>query len=279
MDLEDITYEYSREETIAAVSDYYTFLTQMYIEDSHVVYPPPGGWPEIVNADPAVLQSFGKSDEVLALLAHLPYIRCSWENPAEVAPGCTVADWPDLITSLSKPLRPGESVTQARSVRLATEGTFCDISPSHVVGLTTSLDQAMVLDTKHGIIHWEDCPGRIDFGGHCKTNVDWSELDDGVSQEEADWRYGATAWTIPDFFEVLKDQFIRLNWLPISHFTVREAQGEYHGEEGMMAMLKDTYRQHGWPDLTVYSKSDCVKAVKKAMAEGYPESVCYRRDI
>ncbi|KAH6851102.1 hypothetical protein B0I37DRAFT_373202 [Chaetomium sp. MPI-CAGE-AT-0009] len=277
MDPEDITY--SREATIAAVSDYYTFLTRMHMHESHVVYPPPGGWPEIVDADPAVLQSFGKSDEVLALLAHLPYVRSSpyvlssWEIP-EVAPGCTVADWPHLITLLSSTQQE-----DAYSLRLHTEGTFHSFSPPHVVGLIDSQDQAMVLDTKHGIIHWEDCPGRINYGGHCKINVDWADLDDGVPQEEADWRYGAIAWTISDFFEVLKDQFVQLDWLPIGHFTLRApADGEYPGEEGMMVMLQDFYRQHGWPDLAAYRKTDCLKAVKKAMAERYPESVCYRTE-
>jgi hypothetical protein len=47
MDLEDITY--SREATIAAVTDYYTFLTRMYLNKSDITYPPSGGWPSIVN--------------------------------------------------------------------------------------------------------------------------------------------------------------------------------------------------------------------------------------
>lgn len=278
-DEEAVIYSYSQEETIAAISAYYTFLTQMYLEESQVVYPPPGGWPEIVDADPAVLRSFGKSDEVIALLAHLPYIRCSWEDSAQISLGSAAANWPDLITLLSKPLPPGDTMTRAEEVRLYTEGTFYRISPPHVIGLIRNRDEAMVLDTKHGVIHWEDCPGRINYGGHCKVNIDWSELDpdETVSQEEADWRYGATAWTVSDFFEVLKDQFIQLHWLPISSFSLRAfVDKDYHGEEGMMAMLRETYRKHGWPDLAVYRKSDCLKAVKKAMAEKYPDSVCYR---
>ena len=73
MDLDDITY--SREAAIAAVTDCYKFLTRMHVPErvpSHV--PPAEGWPAIVNADPATLQCLGKSDEVLALMAHLPYL-------------------------------------------------------------------------------------------------------------------------------------------------------------------------------------------------------------
>jgi hypothetical protein len=276
---EERIYKYSREETIAAISDYYTFLTQMYMDESHVVYPPPGGWPEIVNADPAALESLGKSDEVIALLAHLPYIRGDWDDAAQITPGSSVADWPDLITLLSEPLPPGDGMTRAEEVRLYTEGTFCRISPPHVVGLIRNRDQAMVLDTKHGVIHWEDCPGKVRHGEHCKVSVDWSELDpdETVSQEEADWRYDATAWTVSDFFEVLKDQFIHLHWLPISSCSLRTfVDVDYPGEEGMMAMLRETYREHGWPDVPIYPKSDCLEAVKKAMSERYPDSVCYR---
>ena len=101
-----------------------------------------------------------------------------------------------------------------------------------------------------------------------------------MPEEEADWRYGATAWTIPDCFEVLKYQFTNLHWIPISFFALRApAGGEYAGEDGMMAMLHDIYRQHGWPDLTVYRKADCLKAVKTAMKERHPGSTCYRKDI
>ncbi|KAK4235293.1 hypothetical protein C8A03DRAFT_46546 [Achaetomium macrosporum] len=256
-DLEDITY--FREATIAAVTDYYTFLTRMYLNESHVVYPPAGGWPSIVNADPAALQSLGKSDEVLALMAHLPYIRYAFdtvgalEDTAQVTPGSTVADWSDLIPRLS-------SSYGGDSLRILTEGTFADISPPHVFGLFRNRDEAMVLDAELDIFG-----DRRGF-----TDVDW-DLDDEVSQEEADWRHSAPAWEISDFFKLLKDQLIRLDWIPISPFTVRDGHNrDWPHEKGMMGMLEDIYRQHGWPDLAVYRKSDCLRAVQKAMAEKYP---------
>ncbi|KAK4233823.1 hypothetical protein C8A03DRAFT_38435 [Achaetomium macrosporum] len=92
--------------------------------------------------------------------------------------------------------------------------------------------------------------------------------------------YSAVSTAIPfeisDFFKLLKDQFVHLDWIPISPFTVRDGHDrDWPHEEGMMAMLEDIYRQHGWPDLAVYRKSDCLKAVQKAMAERYPESCCY----
>jgi len=274
MDLEDVSY--SREATIAAFTDYYIFLTRMYLKESHIVYPPAGGWPAIVNADPATLQYLGKSDEVLALLARLPYIRHPVyghsDDNAEVAPCHVIADWTDFIAGLTP--------DTAQESRLITEGELAQmrINPPHVVGLTWNRDEAWVLDTELGIIHWQDCPSRIDFGDGRTASIEW-DLEDEVSEEEAGWRQSATAWAIPDFFELLKDQFIQLKWIPISHSTLTGVpEDEDDDEEGMIPMLQEIYREHGWPDLAVYRKSECLAAVQKAMAEHYPDSVCWRGD-
>jgi hypothetical protein len=274
MDLQDVSY--SREATIAAFTDYYTFLTRMYLKESHVVYPPAGGWPAIVNADPAALQCLGKSDEVMALLARLPYIchpiHGHSDDDAEVAPCHVIADWTDFIADLTP--------DTAQESRLITEGELAQmrINPPHVVGLTWNQDEAWVLDTELGIIHWQDCPSRIDFGDDRMPNVEW-DLEHEVSEEEAGWRQSATAWAIPDFFKLLKDQFIQLKWIPISHSTVKGVpDDEDDDDEGMIPMLQDIYREHGWPDLAVYRKSECLAAVQKAMAENYPDSVCWRGD-
>ncbi|OLN87543.1 hypothetical protein CCHL11_06201 [Colletotrichum chlorophyti] len=273
-DLEEITY--SRAATIAAISSYYDFLTKMYLNESKVIHPPSGGWPSIVNADPDALRTLGKSDEVLQLLAHLPYIRSprNWHNDAEAAPECILAEWQDLIAYLS----PG-SVTGGEDMRIASEGaTFASLAPSHVFGLGFGgRDNAvMVLDTKLGIIHWEDCPARIEWGNWKEQAL--YEPDDDVPEEEAHWRYSAAAWAIPDFFEVLKDQFRTLNWIPISPYTVRSAAScGGPQEEGMASTLQDIYHEHGWPDLATYRKAECLEAVKKVLLERYPDSVCIRR--
>ncbi|TPX16146.1 uncharacterized protein E0L32_004141 [Thyridium curvatum] len=275
LQLEDITY--SRTATIAAVSDYYRFLATMYLENSQVIYPPEGGWPSIVNADREVLQSLGKSDEVLALLAHLPYIRCprNWNDDAEAAPGCVFADWQQLIKRLGEP----SSGFTGESVRIMTEGAeFTELAPAHVVSLTAGdrENPVLILDTKLGIIHWEDgCPPELEDSGWFGERVDY-EPDDDVPDEEAQWRYSATAWAIPDFFDALKAQFVELQWIPISQHCVRGVSGCGSDEVGMVAMLQDIYREHGWPDLGAYRKSKCLAAVRKAMSENYPTSACLR---
>ena len=80
----------------------------MYLNESHVAYPPAGGWSATVNADAAALQCLGKSDEVLALMAHLPYLS---EQTVEISPGSTVAHWattlpPSLPATLRARISP-----------------------------------------------------------------------------------------------------------------------------------------------------------------------------
>ena len=43
----DITYD--RDATVAAVKDYYKFLTDMYLDEDVVQHPPADGWPNIDN--------------------------------------------------------------------------------------------------------------------------------------------------------------------------------------------------------------------------------------
>ncbi|OIW30217.1 hypothetical protein CONLIGDRAFT_680996 [Coniochaeta ligniaria NRRL 30616] len=304
---------YSHEATIAAVSDYYNFLTKLYLKDSQVLYPPDGGWPSITTADSATLACLGKSDEVVTLLAHLPNIHDpgDWHHAAEGVPGCFFAEWQHCFKILNK---KNDMLTGA-DLRLITEGPeFCHVSPPHVVGLTNG-DPIMVLDTKLGIIHWNECPSYIeDCYGSRGVDYDPPDEDDeeddecgddededgdecedeeqddvkdkdsshedhndddkrnaAIRAEERVWRESASAWPIHDFFKILKDQFRKLQWIPISQHEVWDASWSCARDgEGMIPMLRDIYHQHGWPDFAQYRKSECLAAVQKALKERYP---------
>ncbi|KAK8080352.1 hypothetical protein PG997_008170 [Apiospora hydei] len=101
-ELEDVSY--SEAECVAAVGAYYEFLTKMYLDESEVIYPPKGGWPSIAQADPEVLARFGKTDKVVSLLAHLPYIRNTGgiEDGIQATPECPFADWDDIFTYIPR---------------------------------------------------------------------------------------------------------------------------------------------------------------------------------
>ncbi len=63
---------HSREAAVAAASEYFGFLAKMYLDESNILRPPEGGWPEITVDR---LKGLGKTDEVVMLLRHLPYLR------------------------------------------------------------------------------------------------------------------------------------------------------------------------------------------------------------
>ena len=57
---------------VSALSSFYTFLTSMpYIPISSLLLPPPSGWPDIPTHQ---LRSQGKTEAVISLLAHIPYL-------------------------------------------------------------------------------------------------------------------------------------------------------------------------------------------------------------
>lgn len=66
-------------EAISAISNFYNLIAKLpHIDPAALVYPPPGsssssnGWPDINTKE---LRKRGKTDEVITLLRHLPYLR------------------------------------------------------------------------------------------------------------------------------------------------------------------------------------------------------------
>lgn len=63
---------YDRDKAVAAVTEFYTFLTtHLHFDPSERKTPPPTRWPEIT---PARFSFLGKTDTVIDLLKHLPYL-------------------------------------------------------------------------------------------------------------------------------------------------------------------------------------------------------------
>ncbi|KAI1772845.1 hypothetical protein F4818DRAFT_126372 [Hypoxylon cercidicola] len=271
-ELEEITY--SRDATIGAIHDYYSFLTRMYLNEATVIMPPEAGWPNITSADESHLERLGKTDEVINLLAHLPYIRADGDqnDRAHGAPDCFFADWQSLIHALV------QGKTDGGELRIITEGAeFYENAPPHVIGLTAGADNSLfVLDTELGIVHWSECRGEI------RDNPSREPVEDDpydyAPDNEADWRNDAPAWAVADFFELLKDQFRELKFIPISPHTVTSVYVQRdQRSEGMIPMLRDIYWEHGWPDLEHYRKRECIQAIQNALEERFPHEADYHR--
>jgi hypothetical protein len=257
--LEDITY--SRDETIAAVHDYYEFLTNLYLDKDKIIFPPPDGWPEITTRS----FTLSKSKEVITLLKHLPYIKSTSNDAidAEGAPNCSFADWRDIFAR----------VAGRETITIGTEDSFISKHVSkHVVGLTCGgmYNPRFLLDVKQGTIQWYKCPGAlVDEPIHEPVQDD--PYDYCSEDEEAEWREDGGTWAIPDFFEELKERFRRLEFVPLSERRVADVWKT--GTEDYAHMLvgvKEIYKRHGWPGER-YVKGECLREVKAFVEVGYPQ--------
>ncbi|EPE31961.1 hypothetical protein GLAREA_12043 [Glarea lozoyensis ATCC 20868] len=264
-DLSEITY--SQSATVAAFRDYYQFLTKLYLKESDVVEPPEGGWPLITAERLAGLK---KDDEVIELFRRIPYVRGAHDDNPEVAPWTKMWDW----ESACRTLAAGKHLDTVRGFKLLTEGEYEDAVPSSVVGITHTgpFAECFLLDTEQGTISWPTWP-------ECNQLIKSPDIevvmDDAYeyceNEQEAEWRDPA-CWAIADFFKVLKDQFRKLAFIPIS---MEKVLGTYSGvllRDGKLRnVLQDIYREHGWPDLDQYRKEECLEAVRKAVVEKFPE--------
>ncbi|TPX10620.1 uncharacterized protein E0L32_008506 [Thyridium curvatum] len=274
-ELEDVSYSF--DECVAAVRDYYAFLAKMYMDESEIVDPPEGGWPSIVNAKPETLEGFGKTPEVLKLLAHLPYVReASDGHDVNSLPQARFAAWHEIFDWVNRDQR------EIGACKEMTEGCFRPFEVPHAVGLSRvdRWETTLILDTELGIIHYGGCPGPIRHNPSQEPILDdfydYADEEDEADWHEAEWRADAPAFTIPAFFELLKDQFRELKFVPIGRRTVTDVYVTHihPSMEGLIPMVQDIYRQHGWPDLDRYRKDECIAAVQKAIREKYPSEPC-----
>lgn len=289
---EDISY--SREETVASFTSFYELLQKMYLPDGQVIHPPPGGWPSIVNAEPTLVEAFGKSQEVVALLAHLPYIQSQgdWNDDPDAFPGRHFADWQYHSDYLNKRVATDDSddsgspapLEELEHLRRIAECDLYDLGLPHIVGIALNSDEdatVIVLDTERGVILWDEstCPRGVceEYGEQC-VGFDDPGSDDEMEEEEETFRQSSWTWAIPDFFGILKKQFLTLRWVPSSQFAVRSDEWSegLPGEKNMTATCQRIFRSHGWPGLERYSKSECLAEVKETMEEHYDDYLDHR---
>ncbi|KAH0355770.1 hypothetical protein KCU83_g1505, partial [Aureobasidium melanogenum] len=256
---------YSREATIAAFRDYYQFLTTMFLPEDRVKEPPAGGWPVITKENTHLL---GKNDEVFELIRHLPYV------PEEtlLAPYARVGDWPFMLGLRRSNQRPFDE-SDVEGTKIITEGLDWEDIPSSAFGITRG-DVRFILDTGFGVVHWLETPREIQKGVAREPII--ADFDDCTPENEHEWRYG-TAWAIPDFFKVLKNQYRDLKYIPLHEHRIEEYPKEFEEGDGplgggpFMRAVRQVYRDHGWPDLSVYNKQECMDTLHKMIKDRFPE--------
>ena len=259
---------YSREEAVRAVQDFIAFATKMYLDETAYESPPSTGWPSIT---PESMRHFGKTDEVIELLRHLPY-------PSDEDPDKR----PQVMSALSYAAFQLDDFGQsARTLRMATEGMIFEHVPAHVVGLAMRQrnDHGVLLDTKLGVVYWHEAATEFKWFSPFPVIMGLADLEDdsegegegAISPDERAWRECETVWSIPDFFATLKDNFKELHFVPMSRRRV--VDGWYGPDEcgqDAVEMVKGIYRAYGWPDLERYRKEDCLKAIYTALSENFP---------
>ncbi|OBT65402.1 hypothetical protein VE03_06037 [Pseudogymnoascus sp. 23342-1-I1] len=219
------------------------------------------------------LRALGKSAEVLSLLRSLPYIRScdTGRMDLEGAPYTKFADYQQI----------SQSISGATDLKIVTEGAaaYADVLP-HAVGLTCGGrdNPVFLLDTELGIVYWAECYGEImqDPGWNALMVLD--DPCDFAPENEEDWRCSGPAWAVEDFFEILKDQFRMLHFVPQNrHWVLEDFSGAGVRRKGMIAMVQDVYREHGWPDLGRYRKRECVWKLWRRRCGSRILSLAFRR--
>lgn len=132
----------SREEIVETISNFYTFLTAYpFLPTSAIKTPPSEGWPEEYRE---VWRKMGKSEEVIDLLAHLPYIddkNWLWYHDTK----------PINYTSPLNVMRIGEMYDKKRYL-FEPLGEGLEL-PAHVFSLTDGklYGRWLLLDTRAGM--------------------------------------------------------------------------------------------------------------------------------
>ncbi|KAJ4345085.1 hypothetical protein N0V95_005932 [Ascochyta clinopodiicola] len=267
-ELDDVSY--SETVAVTAISDFFKFLTKMYLDEETVEWPPEEGWPTMTRD---AFGSMDKSDRVISLLRQFPYMRdnSDGEPRPQFLPEAPFWNWKENVKD-DEPL----TLDHVRQVKILTEDWLCEIVSPDIIGLLEGgrdENTAILLDTKYGIAYWPECPDEITNETGQEQVQDNSDV--WASKEEIDWRCEATAWTIPDFFAMLREQFEQLRFIPVNSKQVIYLWSGHSVNGEMETMLQGIYREHGWPNLVNYRKEECIQAVKQALAEQYPDFELY----
>ncbi|KAF4553890.1 Hypothetical protein D9617_5g067650 [Elsinoe fawcettii] len=251
--LEEIAY--TEADTVSVLQDFYQFIVAMYLDPACVHKPPEDGWD--IAGFPA---GFDKGDNVLALLRRLPYLEPGTRGAANIV----FADWRWLLSTSST----------ATYLNTITHGDLSQHKiPPSCIGLTTGGrdDATLLLDTDLGIIYWSYQYNDPITNATREQVLDDSE--DFADEDEVEWRSETPAWAIADFFEVLKDHFRDLSYVPISSEQVYDVWTEFPDNTGdKLAAVRGIYREYDWPDLGVYRKDECLAAVQEMLERRFSET-------
>ena len=162
-------------------------------------------------------------------------------------------------------------------VRITTEGLDWEDVPSSAFGLACGgrNNEVFIFDTRFGTVTWIEAPN---FDGNpvrkpiTRPSGGFKEFEDCTPENEHGWRR-YKAWSIVDFFEVLKNEFRTLESVPVDPHQIEPWFEEIENKENLEEFaalrrsVRHAYQEHGWPDMSVYNKDECQKAIDKLVQE------------
>lgn len=139
-----------------------------------------------------------------------------------------------------------------------------------MIGLASgeSRNPVLLLDAEPGVVYWPECfSGLTQSRGNPFKTVQDDAYEYAV-ENEADWR-ADYCWEIGTFFEMLKHQYRILNFVPLSETAVLDDFHSFSRDQHkeILEMARYVYQKHGWPDMELYDKDNCLAAMKEAMDE------------
>ncbi|KZF23993.1 hypothetical protein L228DRAFT_244852 [Xylona heveae TC161] len=233
---------YNQDEIIATMTAYYQFLSRLpYVDPSDIMYPPPGGWPEI---NQETLGYLGRTDTVIELLRHLPYINTD-NHDFLVSLDVHAADYRGKWFKSSVAKKVGSFATPVGA-------TF----PPNVIGLTNGKNTGvyLMLDTVDGTI----TPYEIMGYTYDPT------YPPGDPRSWRDQCHDETL-RLSDILDRWKQKFATLEWMasPLNGWPYiwwgddrRQSEETRQREE-----MREIFRAHGWPNS--FRRDECKQALIK----------------
>ena len=187
---------------IETVSNFYKLLSTLpYVDPKHILSAPTGGWPNISHD--VVVGVFHKTEAVLELLRHLPYLDQDrgHSNKYVIGPDVEPCDYRQVL------IADGTSETTKAMLAPSSVVDF----PAWCVPLATAKSRSgrhVILDTSDGTITEYDPEGAAD-------DHDYADDDPRAWRNVCRWAEDPTdrTVTVTAYFERLEKRFRDLEWI------------------------------------------------------------------
>ncbi|KAH8719552.1 hypothetical protein GQ44DRAFT_658968 [Phaeosphaeriaceae sp. PMI808] len=220
---------YDRAIVVNCIKRYYDLLIEAaYLDPASIRYPLDHGWTdEQLVVD--ILHVLGRSEEVIDLLRHLPYIQQppdvdKYEVYEETVPASYLRGT-DIVENLTAEECQGKSISDLLLMPLSADWPTGFISLSHGRDATW-----WVIDTTEGIVY----PVGTDF------------IDD--APEDQPWLEASVPRDIQEYFDEILDEIKSLKMVPCPKGEASWFSQILPCEHDKGRVVRRVLEKHGWPD-------------------------------